>query len=86
VRSILREIEERSRRILQLEAARATLGRARADIVERQLLEREENLQRRELTRAERELTQPGCEIVISSPLTIQMQVASGVRMLWVLG
>ncbi len=86
VRSVLREIEERTWRLLLLEAARAALGRAQADTVARQLLEREASLQRRELARAGRELAQLGCAIVVSSPLTIQMQVPSGARMLWILG
>lgn len=86
VRSVLREIEERSRRLLLLEAACAALGRARAGAVSLRLHEREAGIQRRELARAERELAQLGCVIVVSSPLTIQMQAPSGARMLWILG
>ena len=86
VRSVLSEIEERSRRLLFLEAARAALGRSRADAVTRQLHELEASIQRRELARAECELAQLGCSIVVSNPLTIQMQAPSGARMVWILG
>jgi hypothetical protein len=86
VRSVLTEIEERSRRLLFLEAACAALSHSPADSTACQLHEREANVQRHELARAERELAQLGCTIVACSPLAIQMLAPSGARMLWILG
>jgi hypothetical protein len=86
VRSILNEIVERSRRLLFLEAASAARDHARSGSLARQLHELERRTERRAIARAELELARLDCAIVVTSPLTIQMRLPSGARMIWILG